>query len=108
MAENKKRIENGAAASPSGASVSRRATFQLTLRRVIDLAHAVLLEQNGNLTAQAPVDVPGAARAVKESTASEQLLKQALDGLEPEALIKLRTLMVAGRDGAGSPPFTSK
>jgi hypothetical protein len=56
---------------------------------VIDLAHAVSLEQRAD------------APAGTVPTAAEQLLTQALEGLEPEASLKLRTLMVAGRDGRG-------
>ncbi len=121
MTQNNKRIETGAGASSGAASkagpvppaqsrgsISRGATFQLTLRHVIDLAHAVSLERTNSLaqtnaTAPAPVGAPSAEApvAVRVSTAAEQSLAQALEGLEPESSLKLRTLMVAGRDGRG-------
>lgn len=121
MTLNKKRIQNvaGAAVSPeaaskagppppsASASVGRAATFQGTLRHVITLAHAVSLEQKPSPDQKASVialvaaDVLAApGRAEKESKAG-QLLAQALEELEPEAALKLRTLMVAGRDGRG-------
>lgn len=76
---------------PSASSTSGRGTtFEGTLRYVIGLADAVSLEQS------APAPAAGS-----EPSAAAALLTKALTELGPEVAVKLRTLMVAGRDGRG-------
>lgn len=83
-----------AKASPPTAPVvssasGRGTTFEGTLRYVIALADAVSLEQSA----------PAGDAALSGSSAAA--LTKALTELGPEVAIKLRTLMVAGRDGRG-------
>lgn len=80
------------ATSPMAATVSsgRGTTFEGTLRYVIGLADAVSLEQSA----------PAGDVAASGSSAAV-LLTKALTELGPEVAVKLRTLMVAGRDGRG-------
>jgi hypothetical protein len=65
------------------------------LRYVIGLADAVSLEKGSASPAPSP---EGAATA---PSAAATLLTKALTELGPEVAVKLRTLMVAGRDGRG-------
>jgi hypothetical protein len=82
----------------------RGATFEATLRHVIRLAEAVSVEP-GNVPVEASAQGAAASGAgPKDASASSparELLTHAVDALEPEAALKLRTLMVAGRDGRG-------
>ena len=74
------------AASTSG----RKTTFEGTLLYVMGLADAVSLEQS-----------PSAPDAAATAPPAAELLAKALTELGPEVAVKLRTLMVAGRDGRG-------
>lgn len=88
----------------SGASNTsgRGTTFEGTLRYVIGLADAVSLEQ-GAVLPGAVADAPpeAAPKPAAGAPAAAALLTKALTELGPEVAVKLRTLMVAGRDGRG-------
>jgi len=80
MAQNEKRIET-------------EVTCEAVLSTLIELARAVLGD-----SVRAAASGTAAERGPDVSAAQQRLL-QALLGLQPEMAIKVRTLMVAGRDG---------
>jgi hypothetical protein len=80
------------------ASVPR--TFEGVLRQMVDLAQAILPEQRRTA---ASVELDRSRALVRERPAAgltpQQKMTQALEKLGPEVALKLRTVMVAGRDG---------
>ncbi len=119
MTQNKKRIQPavGAAVSPaavspaavSPAAVSRgvravpvatapavrESSFEAVLGRVVRLAHGGTAQALSVAGEKAPV---ASATPAAQAT-PQQSLALALEGLDPELALKLRTLAVAGRDG---------
>jgi hypothetical protein len=100
-----------AAARPPSSPPARRATtaaatpVEATLARVLSLAEALMRdnkESRGALPSgrTAPAEAPSDVAVPDEPKPSaRERLATALSGLEPEMAIKLRTLMIAGRDG---------
>ena len=94
---------NGSAAPKE----KEKATCEGALRRVIALAQATLQEsrsgeprgaQPAEPSGAGPVSVPGPTKSGR-ATQEQATLEQALEGLDSEVALKLRTLMIAGRDG---------
>jgi hypothetical protein len=76
------------------------------IEALIALAHATLSDPAASVVLERGAPKRGAApsrgangRAARPSATAQQQLTQALRGLEPELALKVRTLMVAGRDG---------
>ncbi len=96
--------EKGRGSSASGVS---RSTFEAALARVVSVAR-VVAQDNGETRRTLPsgrsrpgeADVPESAPSVEAVKAgAREQLNTALRELEPEVALKLRTVMIAGRDG---------
>jgi len=78
-----------------------KVTFEQVLRRVILVAQGTMGEAKPTKAATAAAaasrDEPRSAAAAE--LAPQQRLRQTLENLEPEMALKVRTLMIAGRDG---------
>jgi hypothetical protein len=87
------------------AVLADKATTEAALRRVIQLALAMLPDTRD--AKERPKAEPSAldssatdtGTAAAVSNPARQSLERALDDLDPEVALKLRTLMIAGRDG---------
>jgi hypothetical protein len=77
------------ARAPKAAAVAAETPFQAILRQVFQQTQT----SGGELASAGKDTVPGATKSVLDG------LGPVLGALEPEAVLKLRTLMVAGRDG---------
>ncbi len=82
------------ASAVTPAVLADKATTEAALRRVIQLALAMLPD-----TRDAAKDGPTEELSAAVPNEARQSLERALDDLEPEVALKLRTLMIAGRDG---------
>lgn len=84
-----------------------KATTEAALRRVIQLALAMLPDTRdaakdrpkGESAATALPEAPPPGTGAALPNQARQSLERALDDLDPEVALKLRTLMIAGRDG---------
>jgi hypothetical protein len=84
-----------------------KATTEAALRRVIQLALAMLPDTRdaakdrpkGESAATVSPEAAPSGTAAALPNEARQSLERALDDLDPEVALKLRTLMIAGRDG---------
>lgn len=99
------RVAGAGAVAP--AVLADKATTEAALRRVIQLALAMLPDPRdaakerpkGEPPALDSSETSAAGTAAAAQNPARQSLERALDDLDPEVALKLRTLMIAGRDG---------
>jgi hypothetical protein len=82
---------------PNEKRTESEVSCEAVLSTLIELARAVLGDEGGAAKSSAPSKAVTPERGPGASAAQQRLL-QALLGLQPEMAIKVRTLMVAGRD----------
>lgn len=90
----------GAQAGTGRAGAAAPRTFEALLRHMVELAQAILPEQRRTAsTAERDRSRALVRERPLSGLTAQQTMTQALERLRPEVALKLRTLMVAGRDG---------